>query len=109
METITGTFKNIDTTLTITSTPKDYTDIVGPDGSTNPMDLGILFGRALAEGVGKCTMAKGTTVVDLTYTYAKGFLTLKDPSGNESVFAYRFNKLFYLDPNGDYSIILKKQ
>lgn len=106
METITGVFKNADTTLTITSTPKDFTDIVDPTGHLKPTDLGAFFGRALAEDVGTCTLARGATMVEMTYTFSKGFLTTKDATGNESVFAFRFDKLFFLDPNGVYSLIL---
>jgi hypothetical protein len=106
MENPVGIFRNSDTTLSITSSPKDFSDIVSPVGEISAASLGALFGRALAADVGKATMTKGEIIVELTYTYSKGFMTTKDLGGNESTFAYRFDKLYYLDPAGEYTIIL---
>ena len=109
METIAGIFKNTDTTLTIVSSPKNYSDLVGyPSAQVNAGDLGALFGRALAEDLGICTIAKGGTTLNLTYTFSKGILVTKDANGVENAFAYRFDKLFFLDPNGAYSLILSR-
>lgn len=110
MESISGTFKNVDTSIVITPEAKKYNDLSEvPQVKVTAANFGALFGRAISSGVGKCTMTKGTTVIDLTYTYDKSFLRVKDSGGNESVFVYQFDKLFFLDPNGEYSLILSRQ
>lgn len=80
---------------------------ITPPGSTADSLLNF-FTAATAESTGKTTLKNGDVDLICTYSYAKNLLTVTDPSGNKSIFAFANKALYFLDPTGNSSMILRQ-